>query len=67
MGERRRSQRALTNDKAILAAAVDEIVRVGVDRVSLRDVGHVAGLTHGATYARYEDVSELLIEVGTPR
>jgi AcrR family transcriptional regulator len=63
MGERRRSQRALTNDKAILQAAVDEIVRVGVDRVSLRDVGHVAGLTHGATYARYEDVSELLIEV----
>ena len=63
MGERRRSQRALTNDQAILAAAVEEIVRVGVDRVSLRDVGHVAGLTHGATYARYEDVSELLIEV----
>jgi AcrR family transcriptional regulator len=63
MTERRRSQRALSNDKAILAAAVDEIVRVGVDRVSLRDVGHVAGLTHGATYARYEDVSELLIEV----
>lgn len=63
MGERRRSQRAVANDKAILAAAVDEIVRVGVDRVSLRDVGHVAGLTHGATYARYEDVSELLIDV----
>jgi AcrR family transcriptional regulator len=63
MAERRRSQRAVANDKAILAAAVDEIVRVGVDRVSLRDVGHVAGLTHGATYARYEDVSELLIEV----
>jgi AcrR family transcriptional regulator len=63
MGERRRSDRALANDKAILLAAVDEIARVGVDRVSLRDVGHVAGLTHGATYARYEDVSELLIEV----
>lgn len=63
MGERRRSQRAVANDKAILAAAVIEIVRVGVDRVSLRDVGHVAGLTHGATYARYEEVSELLIEV----
>jgi AcrR family transcriptional regulator len=63
MGERRRSDRALANDKAILLAAVDEIVRVGVDRVSLRDVGNVAGLTHGATYARYEDVSELLIEV----
>jgi AcrR family transcriptional regulator len=67
MGERRRSQRALTNDQAILAAAVEEIVRVGVDRVSLRDVGHVAGLTHGATYARYEDVSELLIEVWNSR
>jgi AcrR family transcriptional regulator len=63
MGERRRSHRAVANDKAILAAAVEEIVRVGVDRVSLRDVGRVAGLTHGATYARYEDVSELLIEV----
>jgi AcrR family transcriptional regulator len=63
MGERRRSDRALANDKAILVAAVDEIVRVGVDRISLRDVGRVAGLTHGATYARYEDVGELLVEV----
>jgi AcrR family transcriptional regulator len=63
MAERRRSQKAIANDKAILNAAVEEIVRVGIDRVSLRDVGHVAGLTHGATYARYEDVSELLIEV----
>jgi AcrR family transcriptional regulator len=63
MGERRRSDRALANDKAILEAAVDEIVRVGVDRISLRDVGRVAGLTHGATYARYEDVGELLVEV----
>lgn len=63
MGERRRSFRALANDKAILLAAVNEIVRVGVDRISLRDVGRVAGLTHGASYARYEDVTELLVDV----
>jgi AcrR family transcriptional regulator len=28
-------------------------------------VGHQAGLTHGATYARYEDVDELLVDLWT--
>jgi AcrR family transcriptional regulator len=46
-----------------LDAAVSELLRVGVDHVSLRDVGHQAGLTHGATYARYEDVDELLVDL----
>jgi AcrR family transcriptional regulator len=63
VGERRRSTKALANDRVIRSSAVNEIVRVGVDRLSLRDVGRVAGLTHGATYARYEDVDELLIDV----
>jgi AcrR family transcriptional regulator len=61
--QRTRSARAIANDQAILAAAVSEVLRVGVDHVSLRDVGHQAGLTHGATYARYEDVDELLVDL----
>jgi AcrR family transcriptional regulator len=63
VGERRRSTKALANDKVIRSSAVDEIARVGVDRLSLRDVGHVAGLSQGAAYARYEDVDELLIDL----
>lgn len=62
---RRRSNRAIANDLAIRTAAIAEVLRVGVDRVSLRDVGHRAGLTHGATYARYEEVDELLVDLWT--
>ncbi|HUV57888.1 MAG TPA: helix-turn-helix domain-containing protein [Acidimicrobiales bacterium] len=62
---RRRSNRAIANDLAIRSAAIEEVLRVGVDRVSLRDVGHRAGLTHGATYARYEEVDELLVDLWT--
>jgi AcrR family transcriptional regulator len=61
--QRTRSARAVANDTAIRDAAVNEVLRVGVDHVSLRDVGHEAGLTHGATYARYEDVDELLVDL----
>ena len=61
--QRARSSRALANDEAIREAGVAEVIRVGVDHVSLRDVGHRAGLTHGATYARYEDVDELLVDL----
>jgi AcrR family transcriptional regulator len=61
--QRTRSARAVANDTAIRDAAVSEVLRVGVDHVSLRDVGHQAGLTHGATYARYEDVDELLVDL----
>jgi AcrR family transcriptional regulator len=61
--QRTRSARAVANDTAILDSAVKEVLRVGVDHVSLRDVGHQAGLTHGATYARYEDVDELLVDL----
>jgi AcrR family transcriptional regulator len=60
---RRRNARAVVNDAAISAAAVGEILRAGVDRLSLREVAQRAGLTHGAAYARYEDVSELLAEL----
>ncbi len=60
---RARSARALANDAAIRDAGVAEVLRVGVDHLSLRDVGHRAGLTHGATYARYEDVDELLVDL----
>jgi AcrR family transcriptional regulator len=58
-----RNARAAANDAAITNAAVSEILRVGIDRVSLREVAQRAGLTHGATYARYEDVSELFVDL----
>jgi AcrR family transcriptional regulator len=61
--QRTRSARALANDVAIRDAAIEAILHNGVDRLSLRDVGHQAGLTHGATYARYEDVDELLVDL----
>lgn len=61
--QRARSARAISNDVAIRAAGIAEVLRVGVDHLSLRDVGHRAGLTHGATYARYEDVDELLVDL----
>ncbi|HEY5267077.1 MAG TPA: hypothetical protein VIJ40_09710 [Acidimicrobiales bacterium] len=60
---RQRSARAVVNDQAILEAAIREVLRAGVDHLSLRGVGIEAGLTHGATYARYEDVDELLVDV----
>jgi AcrR family transcriptional regulator len=60
---RARSARALANDLAIREAAIKSILKGGVDRLSLRDVGQQAGLTHGATYARYEDVDELLVDL----
>ncbi len=63
MNDRRRSTKAVANDELIRSSAVNEIARVGVDHLSLRDVGHVAGLTHGSAYARYEDIDELLIDV----
>lgn len=63
MGERRRSGKALANDQVIRTAAANEIVRVGVDRLSPRDIAQVAGLTHGAIYARFESVDELLIDL----
>ena len=61
--QRTRSARALANDLAIREAAIQSILKSGVDRLSLRDVGQQAGLTHGATYARYEDVDELLVDL----
>ena len=64
---RTRSARAVANDSAIRDAAIDELIRVGVDHLSLRDVSHRAGLTHGATYARYEDFGELLVDLWISR
>ena len=60
---RSRSARALNNDEAIRNAAVQLLFSKGIDSISFRDVGHEAGLTHGALYARFEDVEELLIDL----
>lgn len=62
-GTRKRSSKAVFNDKAIRDAGIEEVLRVGVDHVSLRGVSALAGLTHGATYARYEDADELLVDL----
>ncbi|MGC2174610.1 MAG: TetR/AcrR family transcriptional regulator [Acidimicrobiales bacterium] len=60
---RRRSSRALTNDASIRDAAIELILSTGIDSISFRDVGRAAGLTHGALYARFEDVEELLVDL----
>jgi AcrR family transcriptional regulator len=60
---RRRSSRALSNDAAIRLATVKLINDVGIDAISFRDVGRVAKLSHGALYARFEDVEELLVDL----
>ncbi len=58
-----RTQKAITNDSLIRQAGITEVLRVGVDHLSLREVSARAGLTHGATYARYEDAEELLVDL----
>jgi TetR/AcrR family transcriptional regulator, transcriptional repressor for nem operon len=60
---RRRSSRALSNDASIRDAAIELILSTGIDAISFRDVGREAGLTHGALYARFEDVEELLVDL----
>ena len=60
---RSRSSRALNNDAAIREAAIELILSTGIDAISFRDVGRKAGLTHGALYARFEDVEELLVDL----
>lgn len=62
-----RSARAIANDAAIRDAGIQELLAVGIDRVSLRGVSARAGLTHGATYARYEDANELLVDLWNSR
>jgi AcrR family transcriptional regulator len=39
------------------------ILSKGIDAISFREVGRAAGLTHGALYARFEDVEELLVDL----
>jgi AcrR family transcriptional regulator len=58
-----RSFRARANDALIRAVSIDLILSKGIDAISFRDVGRAAGLTHGALYARFEDVEELLVDV----
>jgi AcrR family transcriptional regulator len=61
--QKARSKKAIANDDLIRKAGIHEILRVGVDHVSLREVSARAGLTHGATYARYEDAEEMLVDL----
>lgn len=59
----RRSSRAIANDVAIREATANLIISKGIDSISFRDIGQEAGLTHGALYARFEDVEELLVDL----
>lgn len=58
-----RSARARLNDEAIRDAGLEQLVQKGTDLLSLSDVGHAAGLTHGAMYARYENIQELFVDL----
>jgi AcrR family transcriptional regulator len=58
-----RSERALANDVAIRKATTSLILANGIDALSFRDIGREAGLTHGAMYARFENVEELLLDL----
>jgi AcrR family transcriptional regulator len=60
---RQRSARARNNDDAIRSAAIELILNSGLDAMSFREVGKAAGLSHGALYARFEDVEELLVDL----
>jgi AcrR family transcriptional regulator len=57
-GEGRR-RRARENDERILDAAVDCLAAGGIDQLSLSKVAQSAGLTSGATYARFSDAYDL--------
>jgi AcrR family transcriptional regulator len=60
---RKRTTRAINNDVAIREATIALILSVGVDRLAFRDIATSARLTHGALYARFEDVEELLVDL----
>jgi AcrR family transcriptional regulator len=63
-GRRRRSDRALANDRRILDAAVHVLRTRGYDGLGVSQVARQAGLTStGAVYARFEDIAELAVWV----
>jgi AcrR family transcriptional regulator len=64
---RRRSEAALRNDERLLDAATAELAAVGVDHLAMSAVARRAGLTTGALYSRYENVTELAAAVWTNR
>lgn len=66
---RRRSARALAGDARIRDEALRSLASLGPDGLRLHDVAHAAGFTHGAAYARYANVPDLLADlwVGTLR
>src|ERR1700690_102864 len=64
---RQRSASSRRNDEVILDAGSDEIVAVGVDRLTMSAVARRAGLTTGALYSRYENSGELAAAIWTAR
>ena len=60
---KQRSAGRSTTTKRYVTAAVQLVFSKGIDSISFRDVGHEAGLTHGRSYARFEDVEELLVDL----
>jgi AcrR family transcriptional regulator len=64
---RQRSESSRRNDEVLLDAGSDEIVAVGVDRLTMSAVARRAGLTTGALYSRYENSGELAAAIWTAR
>jgi len=62
-----RESRRAANDEAVRDAAVAEINAEGVDRLGPTAVARRAGLTTGAIYARYEDATEMMVDVWAER
>lgn len=60
---RRRSGRALQNDEKLRHSAIRTIAAIGWSDTSLTHVAKSAGLTLGAVYSRYEDKSDLGIDL----
>jgi len=63
IAHRRRSGRALANDERLRHAAMATIVDAGWSGTSLTQVAKAAGLTLGAVYSRYEDKTDLAIDL----
>lgn len=66
-GGRRAGLRGQAAREAILDAAVEEIVRAGIDRLGALPTADRAGLTTGAIYSRWESLDDLLVDVWLDR
>ncbi len=50
--------------EALLAAALDAVVRFGIDSLSMRELARTIGVSHGAPYRHFANKEEMLIALG---